>query len=149
PDRLSPGLSTVLGKEERMSDPDTNYWLTEECARAFWDQRQGLPYQELARHTALLLEPAAGERWLDLGCGRGELTAILWQRSEGRIGEIVAMDCNSVNAEALDRLRARLRPAPRPEQIRFLTGNFSGGLPQFPDGHFHGIVSGLAISYAE
>jgi ubiquinone/menaquinone biosynthesis C-methylase UbiE len=132
-----------------VSTQETNYWLDEACARAFWDQRQALPYQELLQHTAALLKPAVGERWLDLGCGRGELTAVLWQQSQGRIAEIVATDCNSVNAEALQRLQRRLQPAPRPGQIRFATSNFSDGLPQFADASFDGIVSGLAISYAE
>jgi len=132
-----------------MSEQDTNYWLDEGCARAFWDQRQASTYQELLRHTAEHLNPAAGERWLDLGCGRGELTAVLWQKSQGQVAQIVATDCNAVNAEALGRLKRHLKPAPRSEQIQFDTVNFSDGLPQFDDASFDGIVSGLAISYAE
>ncbi len=132
-----------------MSTEDTNYWLDETNARAFWDQRQAVPYQQLLQHTARQLDPAPGERWLDLGCGRGELTAALWQRGQGKLGEIVAMDCAAVNAEAIARLQTKLTPPARPEQIRFLTGNFSEGLPQFADASFDGIVSGLAISYAE
>lgn len=132
-----------------VSSEDTNYWLDESNARAFWDQRQAVPYQELLQHTAQLMTPAAGERWLDLGCGRGELTAALWQRGNGQLAEIVAMDCAAVNAEPLARLQRKLNPPARPEQIRFMTGNFSDGLTQFADSSFDGIVSGLAISYAE
>jgi ubiquinone/menaquinone biosynthesis C-methylase UbiE len=132
-----------------MAESETNHWLDEECARAFWDQHKALPYQELLQDTARWLDPSAGERWLDLGCGRGELTAVLWQAAPGQIGEIVSVDCNPVNAEALARLSRHQAIPPRPEQMRFLTGNFSDGLPQFADGHFDGIVSGLAISYAE
>jgi ubiquinone/menaquinone biosynthesis C-methylase UbiE len=132
-----------------MANHDPNHWLDENCARAFWDQRQALPYQELLSDTVRWLQPASGERWLDLGCGRGELTGALWSASKGQVAEIVSVDCNAVNAEALARLRRRLTPAPGPEQLRFLTGNFSDGLQQFSDGQFDGIVSGLAISYAE
>jgi ubiquinone/menaquinone biosynthesis C-methylase UbiE len=132
-----------------MANTDTNYWLDERCARAFWDQHKALPYQELLQDTARWLEPKPGERWLDLGCGGGQLTAVLWQQSGGRVAEIVAMDCAAVNEQAIATLRAKLRPAPRVGQLQFVTGNFSDGLPQFPAAYFDGIVSGLAISYAE
>jgi ubiquinone/menaquinone biosynthesis C-methylase UbiE len=49
----------------------------------------------------------------------------------------------------VERLRCKLKPEPTPKQVRFVTGNFSAGLPQFADASFDGIVSGLAISYAE
>jgi ubiquinone/menaquinone biosynthesis C-methylase UbiE len=128
---------------------DVNYWLDDRCARAFWDQHRALPYQELLQDTARWLDPQPGERWLDLGCGCGQLTAALWQRSQGRVGEIVAFDCAAANAEVLAKLCGKLRPQPRADQIVFAQGNFSDGLPHFPTGHFDGVVSGLAISYAE
>lgn len=132
-----------------MAEQDKNYWLDRECAQAFWDQRLALPYQELLQDTARWLSIRPGERWLDLGCGCGQLTALLWQQSGGRIGEIVAMDCNAVNEEAIAKLRRKLAAAGKTPPLRFLAGNFSAGLPQFADGTFDGIVSGLAISYAE
>jgi ubiquinone/menaquinone biosynthesis C-methylase UbiE len=132
-----------------VSDAEENYWLNEECARAFWDQQEAAPYQQLLRHTTEWLEPQAGQRWLDLGCGGGRLTAELWRLSGGRLAEIAAMDCNPANAEALERVRARLSPPPTPGQVRFVTGNFSAGLPQFSDATFDGVVCGLALSYAE
>src|SRR5437763_536847 len=126
-----------------MSIAENNHWLDEACARAFWDQRLALPYQELLRDTARQLDPQPGERWLDLGCGRAELTAALWQLGRGRLAGVVAVDCNAVNGEMVDRLRRKLQPAPAAEQLRFVTGNFSDGLPQFADASFDGIVSGL------
>jgi ubiquinone/menaquinone biosynthesis C-methylase UbiE len=128
---------------------DTNYWLDDRCARAFWDQHRALPYQELLQDTARWLEPKAGERWLDLGCGGGQLSAVLWQRSQGQVAQIVAMDCAAANAEAIQRLERRLNPAPLPDQLQFRQGNFSDGLEQFDTASFDGVVSGLAISYAE
>lgn len=132
-----------------MAEQDKNYWLDRECAQAFWDQRLALPYQELLQDTARWLAIRPGESWLDLGCGCGQLTALLWQQSGGQIGEIVAMDCNAVNEEAIAKLRRKLAAAGKAPPLRFLAGNFSAGLPQFADGTFDGIVSGLAISYAE
>lgn len=132
-----------------MTQPDKNYWLDRECAQAFWDQRLALPYQELLQDTARWLDIRPGERWLDLGCGCGQLTALLWQRSGGQVGEIVAMDCNAVNEGAIAKLRRKLSASGKAPPIPFIAGNFSAGLPQFADASFDGIVSGLAISYAE
>ena len=132
-----------------MTRQDKNYWLDQECAQAFWDQRLALPYQELLHDTTRCIDIRAGEHWLDLGCGCGQLTAMLWQRSGAQVGEIVSMDCNAVNAEAIDKLRRKLTVAGKTPPIRFVVGNFSSGLPQFADQAFDGIVSGLAISYAE
>ncbi len=132
-----------------MAQQDKNYWLDQECAQAFWDQRLALPYQELLQDTARWLNIQPGEHWLDLGCGCGELTAALWQRSDGQIGEITAVDCNAVNAGAIEKLKRKLTTAGKTPPIRFQVGNFSSGLAQFADGTFDGIVSGLAISYAE
>jgi hypothetical protein len=40
-----------------MSAPAANYWLDDDCARAFWDQHHAVPYQELVRDTSHLLDP--------------------------------------------------------------------------------------------
>jgi SAM-dependent methyltransferase len=132
-----------------MATAEMNYWLDESCARAFWDQNQAIPYQELLRHTAAWLEPGPGESWLDLGCGAGRLTAELWRLASGRLAAITALDCNPANGAAIAALRQRLHPTPRVDQLRHVVGNFSDGLPQFADSTFDGVVSGLAISYAE
>jgi SAM-dependent methyltransferase len=132
-----------------MVKDDKNYWFDERCARAFWDQRQALPYRELLRDTAAWLDPRPGEHWIDLGCGSGQLTAQLWKRSAARLGRIIATDCAAANAGAIERLRRKLNPEPRPDQLVFRVGNFSAGLPYLGTAAFDGIVSGLALSYAE
>ncbi len=132
-----------------MSHADANHWFDESRARAFWDQRWALPYQELLRDTADWLDPQPGERWLDLGCGSGQLSGELWRRGHAQLAQIVAQDCNAVNAGALAKLRTRLHPSPKPGQWLFVPADFSHGLPQYPDAFFDGVVSGLAVSYAE
>lgn len=132
-----------------MNLAETNYWLDDKCARAFWDQHKAVPYRELLRDTSSLVEPRPSERWLDLGCGGGHLTALLWEKSQGQIGQVVAFDCAAANAGALTRLRNRLTPAAGPHQIEFVQGNFSEGLGAFTPASFDGVVSGLALSYAE
>jgi ubiquinone/menaquinone biosynthesis C-methylase UbiE len=126
-----------------------NYWPDSACARAFWGQQEVAPYQQLLADTANWLNPTAGQRWLDLGCGCGKLTEALWHRSRGTVAEIVGLDCAAVNANAFERLRQKARPRPSAEQVRFLQADFSAGLASWPDGQFHGVVSGLAIQYAE
>jgi len=132
-----------------MRSSEANHWLDDACARAFWDQHKAIPYQELLRDTANFLSPKAGERWLDLGCGSGQLTSLLWKRSKGLVRHIVAFDCAAANALAISRLRTRLRPSAPHRQIEFVQGNFSEGLGIFPEAYFDGVVSGLALSYAE
>jgi ubiquinone/menaquinone biosynthesis C-methylase UbiE len=135
-----PGRQIVTNKE------DTNWWHDEKCAEAFWDQKLIRPYQELLSDTADRLEIRPGERWLDLGCGSGQLTSLVWKKSRGQVGEIVATDCNPANDKVIRRLATALGAG---EKVRFETVDFSGGLGAFPDASFDGIISGLAISYAE
>ncbi len=128
---------------------DVNHWLEDRCAVAFWDQYKAAPYQQLLQDTIRWAEPGPGQRWLDLGCGSGQLTAALWQKSHGQIGSIVAADCAAINQQAIERLQRRLNPPPLPGQIEFRRVNFSDGLFEFETASFDGILSGLAISYAE
>src|SRR4051812_27083997 len=132
-----------------MKEEAGNYWLDEACARAFWDQHHAVPYRELLRDTGAWLTPQPGQRWLDLGCGGGQLTGLLWRLSGGQVAEIASLDCNPVNREAIARLQRHLGDPAAAERIRFVAGDFSAGLPQFADQTFDGIVSGLSISYAE
>jgi SAM-dependent methyltransferase len=129
--------------------PELNHWPNARCAKAFWTQSELPPYRELLADTASWIDPAAGERWLDLGCGGGQLTRAVWEKSEGTVAEIVALDCAAANAAAIEKLRTHLRPPASPERVRFLHVNFSAGLALCPDSSYDGAVSGLAIQYAE
>jgi SAM-dependent methyltransferase len=126
-----------------------NHWPESACARAFWGQQELGPYRQLLADTTAWLEPAPGQRWLDLGCGCGQLTEALWRKSRGRLAQVVGLDCAAVNALAFDRLRQKAEPQPRPDQVRFVHADFSTGLASWPAGHFDGVVSGLALQYAE
>jgi len=126
-----------------------NYWPDSACAKAFWSQHELPPYQELLADTRAWLQPLPGQRWLDLGCGAGQLSRALWERSQGKLAEVVGVDCAAVNAEAYEKLRAKLRPRPALEALRFVAADFSRGLPSWRDAYFDGVVSGLALQYAE
>lgn len=139
--------SVKATKSSLLDEP--NRWFHDETAQAFWDQHRALPYRELLRDTIDWCEPAQGEDWLDLGCGGGQLTAGLWHTSRGTLHSIHASDCAAINAQAIERLTLKLQPAPCAQQITFSAVDFSKGLPQLKDASYDGIVSGLAISYAE
>jgi SAM-dependent methyltransferase len=129
--------------------PDVNYWYDNRCARAFWSQRELPPYRELLADTTAWLDPAAGERWLDLGCGSGELTRTLWEKSGGSLASIVALDCAAANGQAIAAIRSSCRPPASEQRIDFRCLDFSDGLAPFATGSIDGVVSGLAIQYAQ
>src|SRR5262249_36557729 len=128
---------------------DVNYWPDARCARAFWPQRELPPYRRLLADTAAWLDPAPGERWLDLGCGCGQLTRTLWEKSKGTLAQVAALDCAEANARALDKLRAAMTPPAGPGRVVFAHGDFSAGLGAFADASFDGAVSGLAVQSAQ
>jgi ubiquinone/menaquinone biosynthesis C-methylase UbiE len=125
-----------------------NYWPDTACAKAFWGQHELPPYRKLLADTADWLDPQPLDHWLDLGCGCGQLTKTLWEKSHGRIAEIAALDCAATNEHVIAKLRATLRP-PANDRIRFVLADFSNGLATWEDEFFDGVVSGLAIQYAE
>src|SRR5262249_37692805 len=57
-----------------------NYWTDARCAKAFWGQQELPAYRRLLADTLDWAAPAAGERWLDLGCGGGAITTAIWER---------------------------------------------------------------------
>ena len=128
---------------------DANHWPRSKCAKAFWSQRELPPYRQLLADTIAWCDPAAGQRWLDLGCGCGQLTAGLWSKSQGRVRQIVGLDVAAVNAVAYQTLRSSLTPPPTPAAIVFCQSDFSSGLGTFAADCFDGAVSGLAVQYAE
>jgi SAM-dependent methyltransferase len=77
------------------------------------------------------------------------LTRAVWEKSNGTVGKVIGLDCAAANDRAYDKLRATLSPPPRQDQVRFMAADFSNGLSDFADASIHGIVSGLAFSYAE
>ena len=126
-----------------------NYWPDDACARAFWSQRELPPYRHLLADTTTWLDPRPGERWLDLGCGGGQLTRALWEKSGGTLREIVALDCAAANEHAIAKLCTKMQPPATGEQIRFFQADFSAGLKCYADASFDGVTSGLSIQYAE
>jgi SAM-dependent methyltransferase len=142
-------LVSAVQKTTSFVDADVNFWFDKRCARAFWSQRELLPHRQLLADTTAWLDPTAGERWLDLGCGCGELTRALWEKSQGAVAGIVAIDCAAPNETAIAQMRASLVPPASEKRILFSRLDFSEGLAAFATGSVDGVVSGLAIQYAQ
>jgi SAM-dependent methyltransferase len=132
-----------------MTATSINHWPDRRCAKAFWNQHELPPYQELLSDTAAWLEPGVAQRWLDLGCGSGQLSRVLWEKSHGKVEAIIGVDGAQVNEQAYASLRAMLVPTPTPMCLRFLARGFAQGFADWPGGQFDGVVSGLSLSYAE
>jgi ubiquinone/menaquinone biosynthesis C-methylase UbiE len=64
------------------------------------------------------------------------------------VAEIIGLDCAAANERAYAQLRTDLLPPPG-ERIGFITADFSDGLGNLEAEQFDGVVSGLAIQYAE
>jgi ubiquinone/menaquinone biosynthesis C-methylase UbiE len=126
-----------------------NYWPDNSCAKAFWGQRELPAYRRLLKDTAAWLEPKAGQSWIDLGCGGGQLTRAVWEKSAGTLKEVVALDCAAANEIAIRKLCRKMKPRANYGQVRFQHADFSDGLLQCPSNHYDGAASGLAIQYAE
>lgn len=128
---------------------DVNYWKSDECAQAFWDQKVGKPYLNLLQDTLSYMQPQAGEEWIDLGCGSGQLSLAIWGSTQGRVRKITALDCAPINESIISKAGRKLNPPLQQENWQFGLHDLSLGLPQFTTNSVDGIVSGLAISYAE
>jgi SAM-dependent methyltransferase len=133
----------------RAAIASVNHWPKSSCARAFWGQQELPAYRRLLADTSAWLDPQPGERWLDLGCGSGQLSQAIWTRSDGRVAEIVGVDCAAENERAFAKLRTALRPVPADHQLHFVHANFSAGLASWESDSMDGVVSGLALQYAE
>ena len=96
-----------------------NYWPDAKCAKAFWSQHEVPPYRQLLADTLDWAAPSPGERWLDLGCGGGAISRAIWERTGGRVAEVVGADCAAANEDAYARLRETLTPPPG-TRVRFV-----------------------------
>jgi SAM-dependent methyltransferase len=62
---------------------------------------------------------------------------------------LIALDCAAHNERAIAKIRNGAHPPATAQQIRFLHADFSDGLAAFDTASLDGVVSGLAIQYAE
>jgi ubiquinone/menaquinone biosynthesis C-methylase UbiE len=122
-----------------------NHWHDSKCAKAFWSQGEMPAYDQLLADTLDWTDPAPGQTWLDLGCGGGRLARALWEKSQGRLGRVIALDLAEANRSVIARMAEELGT----RSIEFRRGDLSQGLPDFADASLDGVVSGLAIQYAE
>jgi tRNA (cmo5U34)-methyltransferase len=122
-----------------MSEPATNnLWVTAEHAQWYLNRRGSIPRREEGYDSLLEFLPPTVERFLDLGCGDGEVT--------GRVlsvhpdAEAVAVD---FSAEMLGRVRERFADTP---QVTVVEHDLEAALdPAW--GEFDAVVSAFAIHH--
>ncbi|MBI2050812.1 MAG: class I SAM-dependent methyltransferase [Parcubacteria group bacterium] len=123
----------------------------------FWGPKYGsiypyledaTPYKKLLKQIAEYIDPKPGERWLDLGTGSGALVDLIWNKSGGRVKEIVALDLTDVMLEHLRKRLPALEPAPSEHHITLVKHNLSKRLP-FADNSFDGVTASLVLTYIE
>lgn len=94
-------------------------------------------HRDLVKAMRDFIDPKPGEKWGDFGCGPAIMSQVIWEKSEGSVKEIVALDIILASAKK----RAKKIPA-----LKLKYGNLGERLP-FDDETFDGIASNIAIPH--
>ncbi|MCL5410596.1 MAG: methyltransferase domain-containing protein [Patescibacteria group bacterium] len=126
---------------------ERNLWHDPRVAAWFKDQHFARPYVEMMRVFSAMLPTHPKGDWLDIGCGAGEVTKLLWERSNGAVS-ITGFDVNAGNQEIFLSNTRLMIPTPSSQAIVFGVGDICHPMGLDPD-YYDGIISGLCLSYAE
>jgi len=127
-----------------------NLWRSKRVAAAYFYQQKARAYIELLEATERYIHPNPSERWLDLGCGSGRLVKSIWEKSQGQVASIIAIDISFAGLIYTRDLIKSFRPAPPAGRVNILQADFNGSLAKlFRPGVFDGITAGLSICYAD
>jgi SAM-dependent methyltransferase len=117
------------------------FW--EEYGRIYLNLEKARPYRNLAETIKEFLEPKKGDIWLDAGCGPLRISELIYDKSEGRIKKIEAIDI--VLQPARDKL-AKLTELKIFPPINLKYASLTDPLP-YVDNFFDGIGANLILSY--
>ncbi|MFA4996341.1 MAG: class I SAM-dependent methyltransferase [Patescibacteria group bacterium] len=126
---------------------ERNLWHDPCVAGWFKDQHFARPYIEMMRAFSKMLPLVPRGDWLDIGCGAGEVTKLLWDKSSGAIS-IIGMDVNPGNRKIFMENTKLMRPLPADSKVSFKSGDICQPL-DLGYNCLDGVVSGLCLSYAE
>lgn len=91
-----------------------------------------------------LAAPAAGQRWLEMGCGTGEFSRTIWESSRGKLAELASVDDR---VEVFENYRRAMAGSAFPfeHRTRFLCCDYRVDLSLFPSKHFHRAIGGPSL----
>ncbi len=104
------------------------------------------PYKALLQKIKDYIHPQSGEQWLDIGTGSGAMVDLIWEKSDAKIGNIVALDLTEVMLNHLRNRLPKLTPPLPEEKIDLVKHDLAKKLP-FDDASFDGAISSLVITY--
>jgi len=106
------------------------------------------PHQKLLAQIQEFIEPKQGEKWVDLGTGSGGVIDVIWNKSKGKLEQLVALDLTDVMLNHLKKRLPFLDPKPSENQIKLVKHDLSKSLP-FKDEEFDGVTASLVLTYIE
>jgi ubiquinone/menaquinone biosynthesis C-methylase UbiE len=106
------------------------------------------PYKKLLRQISEYINPMPNESWLDLGTGSGAVIDIIWNKSNGEVKDITALDLTQVMLDHIKKRLPKLDPKPAINQIKLVKHDLSKKLP-FENNTFDGITASLVLTYVE
>lgn len=91
-----------------------------------------------------LAAPAAGQRWLELGCGTGEFSRTIWESSRGKLAELTSVD---ELVEVFESYRRAMADSafPSENRTRFLCCDYRSDLSLFQSKQFHRAIGGPSL----
>jgi len=109
----------------------------------YFNLEKAHPYTNLANRMRGLIEPRAGETWLDVGCGPLRISELIHEKSKGTIKQIEAVDV--VLKPAREKLAKFLKSGIcLPVNLKY--ASITDSLP-YEDNFFDGIGVNLVLPY--
>jgi len=120
---------------------EVKFW--EEYGEIYFNLEKAWPYHNLAQSIERLLNPKKGDVWLDVGCGPLRVSELIWEKSEGQVKSIEAIDI--VLKPARDKLEKLAKQGIiLPANLKY--ASITDSLP-YEDNFFDGIGANLVLPY--
>ena len=117
---------------------EVKFWR--EYGQVYQSLEKSGPYRALKSTILDLIQPASNSIWLDAGCGPVSMSRLIWEKSKGAVGKIIAVDI------VLEPAKQALGKNAGIPSIELEYSNM-GKRQRFPDNYFNGIIGNLIFPY--